>query len=220
MKLSGVSTRHGISTTPAEVTTDFVQTVSVFLVFVALIFALPNKWFAWFEYYTSILKVSALIIFMIAAFAMTMGAGSTGTVHTGETWRDYPVFKNGFKGLANSMLAALWAIGDNVLTGIMAGEAKSPRHSMAHATKLVPVRVSVVYLLTVVFITILIPSTEPRLFGGSGVAASPFVIAANDAGIKGLPDYLNVIIIVSNPGVFLLSYSSMCQQQNVVSTWL
>lgn len=36
---------------------------------------------------------------------------------------------------------------------------------------------------------------DSRLFGGSGVTASPFTIAIQDAGIPGLPDLLNVIIL-------------------------
>lgn len=94
------------------------------------------------------------------------------------------------------MLLAIWAMGDQIITGIMGGEAQSPRYSIARATKVVPVRVSLTYLLPIIFITVLIPSSEPRLFGGSGIATSPFVIALNDASIRGLPDLLNVIIII------------------------
>jgi yeast amino acid transporter len=66
---------------------------------------------------------------------------------------------------------------------------------MAHATKLVPFRVNVIYMISIVFITILIPSDDPNLLGGSGVAASPFVIAIRAAGIPALPSILNVGIM-------------------------
>lgn len=78
----------------------------------------------------------------------------------------------------------------------MAGEAKSPRFSMAHTTKLVPIRVGVTFMLSITFISILVPQNDPRLLGGSDTTASPFVIALNDAGIKGLPDFLNIVIII------------------------
>lgn len=45
------------------------------------------------------------------------------------------------------------------------------------------------------FIGLIIPATNPRLFGGSGVTASPFVIAIEEAGIKGLADFMNVVIL-------------------------
>ena len=90
---------------------------------------------------------------------------------------------------------ATWAVGDQVFIGIIGGEAENPRYSMAHATKLVPFRVNFIYMISIVFITILVPSDDDRLLGGSGVAASPFVIAIQDSGIKGLPDLLNVGIM-------------------------
>lgn len=73
----------------------------------------------------------------------------------------------------------------------MAGETQSPRFSMAHATKLVPFRVNIIYMISVVFITILVPSNDDRLLSGSGVSASPFVIAVQDAGIPGIASLLN-----------------------------
>lgn len=94
------------------------------------------------------------------------------------------------------MLLAIWAIGDNVMVGITAGEAQSPRYSMGRATKTVPFRVSAIYLIPLAFVTLIVPSDDSRLFGSSGAAASPFVIAADDAGIKGLPDFLNVVIMI------------------------
>lgn len=89
------------------------------------------------------------------------------------------------------MLLALWAVSDQVFIGIIGGEAKNPRYSMAYTTKLVPFRVNVIYMISIVFVTILVPSNDNSLLGGSGVAASPFVIAIQDAGIKGLPSLLN-----------------------------
>lgn len=60
---------------------------------------------------------------------------------------------------------------------------------------LIPIRVSVFYLISVVLIGILVSPTNTRLLGSTGVAASPFVIAIDEAKIKGLPDLLNVVIM-------------------------
>lgn len=75
-----------------------------------LIFSLPSRYFAWFEYGTAILKVVALFVFMIAGFAMVLGAGPKGSLHHGETWQN-GAFRNGFKGFGNSVLLAVLAIG-------------------------------------------------------------------------------------------------------------
>ncbi|KAJ4421732.1 hypothetical protein N0V82_003576 [Gnomoniopsis sp. IMI 355080] len=167
---------------------------TVFLVVMLLIFSLPSRYFAWFEYGTAILKVIALFVFMIAGFAMVLGAGPKGYVHHGETWQN-GAFQNGFKGFGNSVLLAVLAIGDNTFTGFLAGEAKSPRYSVGHAAFLIPIRVTVVYLVCIIFIGLLVSPDNEHLFGGSGIAQSPFVIALNEAGIKGLPEFLNVVIL-------------------------
>lgn len=98
-------------------------------------------------------------------------------------------------------MLATWAVGDQVFVGIMGGEAASPRFSMAHATKLVPFRVNVVYMLGVMFTTLLVPSDDARLLGGKGVAASPFVIAVEDSGIPIVPSLLNVGIMIGVLGI-------------------
>lgn len=92
----------------------------------------------------------------------------------------------------------------------MGGEAASPRFSMAHATKLVPFRVSFIYMLSVVFITILVPSNDERLLGGSGTAASPFVIAIEQAGIPGIGSLLNAgmmcgVLAIAAESVYIAS---------------
>ena len=114
-----------------------------------VIFLLPNKIFAWFEYITSIIKIFLFLIIIFLSLALTLGAGPNGKFHNGATWRDFPVFKNGFSGMANCLLLATWAVGDQVFIGIIGGEAENPRFSMAHATKLVPFRVNFVYMLSV-----------------------------------------------------------------------
>lgn len=79
----------------------------------------------------------------------------------------------------------------------MAGEAHNPRLAMAHATKTVPVRVTVVYMTTVLLISFLVPMNDGRLFGGSGTTSgSPYAIGMQLAGVKGIPDLLNVVIII------------------------
>lgn len=98
-------------------------------------------------------------------------------------------------------MLATWAVGDQVFIGIMGGEAASPRFSMAHATKLVPFRVNIVYMLGVIFTTLLVPSDDSRLLGGKGVAASPFVIAVQDSGIPGIPSLLNVGMMIGVLGI-------------------
>ncbi|KAF7544172.1 hypothetical protein G7Z17_g10160 [Cylindrodendrum hubeiense] len=188
---------------------------TLFLAATFVIFLLPNTVFAWFEYVTSLVKIFLFLIIIFLSLALVCGAGPGGMVHDGATWRDLEPFKNGFSGFANAALLATWAVGDQVFIGIMGGEAQSPRHAMGHATKLVPFRVGIVYMISVMFITLLVPSDDERLLGGGGVTASPFVIATLDANIPVISDILNAGMIV---GILAISAESVYLASRVLRT--
>ncbi|KAL1650731.1 hypothetical protein SLS58_000849 [Diplodia intermedia] len=170
--------------------------LSIFLVVVFGLFFLPSKAFAWFEYVTSLVKVCAFLTIFWSSVAIMAGAGPTGKVHNGETWRDYVKFKNGFAGIGQCMMLACWAYGDQVFIGIMGGEAFFPRLAMGRACKMVTGRMFVIYMTSIMWISLLVPSDDDRLYGSSGAAASPFIISMQDAGITGLPHFLNGVIVV------------------------
>jgi amino acid transporter len=44
---------------------------------------------------------------------------------------------------------------------------------------------------------LVVPSTNPNLLSGSGASESPFVIAANVAGIQVVPHIINAVVITS-----------------------
>ncbi|GKZ47602.1 hypothetical protein AbraIFM66951_011159 [Aspergillus brasiliensis] len=184
--------------------------LTIFLVCCLAVFLVPNKYFGWLEYFGSLVKVLLFFFITIISLAIIGGAGPSGYVRDGSTWTELPAFKNGFGGLANAALLAIWATGDQVFIGVMGGEAESPRYSMAHAANLVPWRVAVFYLVSVVLVSIIVPSDDSRLLGGSSVTTSPFVIAVEDAGIRGIPSLINACLIIgllaiALEGIFLPS---------------
>lgn len=79
--------------------------VTLFILATAALFSLPTKWFAWYEYVTSVVKIFGVAIFLILDFAIIVGAGPTGKVHNGETWREGPLVKNGF---GVSFISSYW----------------------------------------------------------------------------------------------------------------
>lgn len=183
-----------------------------------MVFLLPTWAFAWFEYVTSLVKIFLFLIIIVLSLALVLGAGPNGYIHHGETWTELPPFLNGFsvskmahvlhttqadmtKGFATGALLCTWAVGDQVFVGIIAGETKSPRFSMGHATQLVPFRISFVIMTSVLFITLLVRSDDDRLLSGSGVAASPFIIAVDQSGIPGIASLLNAGMMCSILGV-------------------
>ncbi|KAI1624021.1 AAT family amino acid transporter [Exophiala viscosa] len=160
------------------------------------IHACPVRVFAEVQYATSLLKVVVLLIFIFTSAAMVGGAGPTGKVHDGEYYRELPAFLHNVKGTCLCAIYAIWGVGDQVYVGIMGGETKNPRYSMPRAVKSVGIRVYFFFMLIVIFITLLVPLNDERLLGGSGINASPLVIALNDAGINGIPQLLNAAFLI------------------------
>jgi yeast amino acid transporter len=138
--------------------------------------------------------------------AIIGGAGPRGYVHHGQTWTELPAFKNGFSGFANAAMLCIWAVGDLVYLGVLNAEAEYPRFSMAKVATVVPWRVAVMYCGSVILISVVVPSDNPNLLGGTGAAASPFVIAAASSGIKGIPDLINACMII---GIFAVGLESV-----------
>ena len=173
------------------------------------------------------------MLIIVLSLAIVCGAGPKGYVHDGATWRDLPAFKNGFsvrttrpdevainktyllQGFGHAALLATWAVGDQIFIGIMGGEAQNPRFSMGHATKLVPYRVIFVYMACVMFITLLIPSDNDQLLGGSGITASPFVLAITLVDIPYVSDVLNAGIMC---GILAISAESVYLSSRILRT--
>ncbi|XXH01235.1 hypothetical protein Hte_007589 [Hypoxylon texense] len=170
------------------------MTIYLFVVF--SIHFLPNRWFAEFEYITASVKVIMMIIVIFTCIAMLAGAGPTGTTHHAENYTSLPAFPNGFKGIAQCFLLASFSCGGQELLGITNGEAKLPRWNLPRAINSLAVRLFLFFGSAVIFIPLLVPYTDSRLLGPSNLAASPFVIAMENAGIKGLPDFLNVVVLI------------------------
>ncbi|KAF5013786.1 hypothetical protein FDECE_204 [Fusarium decemcellulare] len=189
--------------------------ISIFLVGCLVVFLMPNRVFAWLQCFGSLVKIVLFIFVVFLSIALIAGAGPNGVYHDGAYWRDGKAFQNGFAGFATCAVMAIWAIGDQVFIGVMGGEASSPRYSMAHAANLVPLRTSLMYLGCVIFIGILVPSDDPNLLNASGVGASPFVISAKDAGLVGIPDLINVCMII---GIVAIAMESIYLPSRILRT--
>ncbi|CAI7602387.1 unnamed protein product [Penicillium viridicatum] len=179
--------------------TEAIPTPAVMVIFLTIVFTIhvfPNTWFAEFEFITGALKVIAMLIILLACIAILGGAGSYTTSDRGWNYREAPIFPNGFKGVCMTFTLAGWATGGQEIMGLTAAEAKMPRWNMPRACINLFARIIFFYELSVIFITLLVPYTNPTLLGDGSAANSPFVIAMNLAGIKGIPDMLNAIILL------------------------
>ncbi|KAJ5217934.1 uncharacterized protein N7498_000033 [Penicillium cinerascens] len=188
--------------------------MAMYLFVVFFVHCFPSRWFGEFEFYTAAVKITAMFIMLFACIAMIAGAGPTGSTDHGDNYTKLPVFPNGFKGVAQTFLLAVWATGGQEIMGITAGEAQRPRWDMPRACKNLFMRIIVFYGASTIFLGILVPYNNPRLLATGTVAASPFAIALVNAGIRVLPDILNAIIIL---GLVTLGVESVYVSSRVMT---
>ncbi|KAG6836723.1 hypothetical protein H0H93_004386 [Arthromyces matolae] len=94
-------------------------------------------------------------------------------------------------------VAHIFPLAGTELVGLAASETPNPRAAMPGAVKGTFWRITLIYFTSLLIIGFLVPFNEPRLLGGGGAAASPFVIALDHAHIKGLNHFVNAVICVS-----------------------
>ncbi|KAJ4244745.1 Amino-acid permease inda1 [Fusarium torreyae] len=177
--------------------------VSVFLALIILINVFGTLGYAEEEFWASLLKLSATIIFMIVAVVLVCGGGpSNGLYHEywgAKLWYDPGAFQHGFRGFCGVFVTAAFSFSGTELVGLAAAEAKNPAKALPGAIKQVFWRITLFYVIGLLLVGFLVDSTDDRLLnaGNDDPSASPFVIAISNAGLKGYDSFMNAIILVS-----------------------
>ncbi|KAJ5938216.1 hypothetical protein N7454_004558 [Penicillium verhagenii] len=152
------------------------------------------------EFVFAAIKVTAVIGFIILGIVINCGGGPEGGYIGGAYWHNPGAFHNGFKGLCSVFVNAAFAFSGTELVGLAAAETANPRKSLPTAIKQVFWRISIFYVISLTIVGLLVKYTDERLVTGGSSAdahASPFVIAIENAGIKGLPSVMNVVIMIA-----------------------
>lgn len=173
--------------------------VAIFYVLICAINMFSVIGYGEVEFVLSIIKVLAVVGFIILGICIAGGVGEQGYLGT-KYWHDPGAFNHGFKGVCSCFISAAFSFGGIELVALAASETANPRKSLPKAIKQVFWRIAIFYLVTSVVIGCLVPFNDDRLLTGTSsvdIAASPFVIAISSAGIKVLPDIMNAVILLA-----------------------
>ncbi|KAI4187642.1 MAG: hypothetical protein L6R41_002667 [Letrouitia leprolyta] len=183
--------------------------VAVFLTILIVVQFFGVKGYGEVEFVLGLIKVIAVTGFII--FGIIVDCGGVPSDNRGyigaRYWHDPGAFRNSFKGFASVFVTAAFAFGGTELVGLAAAEAADPRKSLPKATKQVFWRIATFYVLSLFIVGLILPSDSEDLLGASGAntKASPFVLAIQRAGVKGLPSVFNAVITIS-----VLSVANSC----------
>lgn len=174
--------------------------VAIFLFVIISINLFGVKGYGEAEFVFAIIKVVAVVGFIILGIVLDCGGGPQGGYIGGKNWHHPGAFHHGFKGLCSVFVTAAFAFSGTELVGLAAAETENPRKSLPTAVKQVFWRITLFYMVSLTLVGLLVPYNQGQLLNGTSSAdasASPFVIAIETAGISGLPSVMNVVIMIA-----------------------
>ena len=159
------------------------------------------------EFTFAMLKIMLIIGINIMALVITCGGGPDHTTIGFRYWKHPGPFVE-YLGYAGSLghFMGFWTTFNNAVfaysgienISIAASETQNPRRNIPKAAKRIFWRVMIFYVLTIFMVGLVVPSNDTNLLHSTGTAAqSPFVIAAQRAGIKVIPSIINAVILTS-----------------------
>ncbi|KAH0578859.1 hypothetical protein H2248_003051 [Termitomyces sp. 'cryptogamus'] len=175
--------------------------ITVFWVVIVIVSVFGTLGYAEEEFWSSCLKLLVVVMFIFIGIICICGGGPKGGAYDhyigAKFWHEPGAFAHGFPGVCAVFVTAAFAFSGTELIGLAASETPNPRATMPGAVKGTFWRITIIYVTSLLIIGLLVPYDEPRLLGGSGAAASPFVIALDHARIKGLNHFVNATICIS-----------------------
>lgn len=185
--------------------------IAIFWVLIIIFNLLPVNFYGELEFWFSSIKVLTVIGFMIFSICMNAGVGKEGYLGF-RYWVDpgpfvayegvHPDSVAKFVGFWSVLIQAGFSYQGTELVGIAAGETENPRKTIPSAIRKTFFRIIFFFVLTVFFIGIVVPSSDPNLVSSGGTDpssnngnGSPFVIAARRAGVSVLPHLINAVLL-------------------------
>ncbi|GLA31544.1 hypothetical protein AnigIFM63326_010221 [Aspergillus niger] len=166
--------------------------ITLMLIVVLALNFFPVKVYGETEFWFASLKVFLIIGLLILSFASTTGnppAPSTPTSSPAPPAASAP---------SSTLSATPSSPSTSPRNSSLSPQAmQNPRKNLPRAAKQYFYRLIIFYILGVLAIGVICPSNASGLTNGTGVAASPWVIAIKRAGIHGLDSVVNAVIITS-----------------------
>ncbi|KAL6250338.1 hypothetical protein RBB50_002640 [Rhinocladiella similis] len=179
--------------------------IAVFLTTLIIVQFFGVRGYGEVEFILGIIKIIAVLGFIIFAIVVDCGGvssddrGYIGFRYWNDAEHGNKAFRHGFKGFCSVFVNAAFAFGGTEMVGLAAAEAVDPRKSLPKATKQVFWRIAGFYVVSLLVMGLIVPNSSPDLLNSSGAntKASPFVLAIQYAGVKGLPSVFNAVITIS-----------------------
>ncbi|MFY0782838.1 amino acid permease [Peribacillus simplex] len=172
---------------------------ALFLGIVFTLNALSIKSFGESEYWFALIKVVAIIFFIIIGLLTILGVFGGKVIGFENFTMDEAPFKGGFLSIISIFLIAGFSFQGTELVGIAAGESEEPEKNVPNAIRQVFWRILLFYIGAILILGLLIPYTSPSLLNGDveNISVSPFTLVFERAGLAFAASVMNAVVLTS-----------------------
>ena len=151
--------------------------------------------FGEFEYWFALIKVLAIVFFIVIGLGLILGLGHRPAVGLSNLTAHGGFLPNGWKGVWLALTLVLTSYMGVEIIAVTAGEAEHPEVSIPRSMRTIVYRLILFYVLA---ITIMLAMTPWNRTGAStGIAGSPFVSAFSAVGIPYVASIMNLVVITA-----------------------
>ncbi len=154
----------------------------------------PVRNFASVEYWLTVIKVTAIMLFIVVGGSRILGLTGPSTGLHNVIGLPGGFMPNGFGGVWMGVLMALFSFLGLEFVVATAGEAENPREAIPAAPRTMAARLFLFYILALFIILAFMPWTEA---GAKVVTQSPFVRMFGAAGIPYAADAMNFVVAIA-----------------------
>ncbi|CRG87853.1 Proline-specific permease [Talaromyces islandicus] len=184
--------------------------ITILLIAVVGINLFPVKIYGEAEFTLGAIKLTTICGLILLMFITTLGGTPSHDRIGFRYWKNPgPMLEYLEQGALGRFLAffkvfisATFAYGGSEMVVVAAGETENPRRNIPKAVRRVFWRIAIFYVLSIFLVGLCVSAKDKHLLnaindGSPGVAASPFVIAMQNGGIKILPSIINAVVLTS-----------------------
>ncbi|MGA2048706.1 MAG: amino acid permease [Terracidiphilus sp.] len=149
--------------------------------------------FGEFEYWFAMVKVIAIVAFILLGLGLIFGLGPVRAVGFSNLSAHSGFLPHGIKGVWLAMTLTLTSYMGVEILGVTAGEAVQPEKTIPRAMRAVSLRLILFYVLSMIVMLSITPWDRMD----SSVTGSPFVFAFSAAGIRFAGSIMNLVVITA-----------------------
>ncbi|MGA2597924.1 MAG: amino acid permease [Bryobacteraceae bacterium] len=151
--------------------------------------------FGSFEYWFAMIKVVAIVLFIVFGFSLLAGFGPVPAIGFSNFTAHGGFFPAGFHGVWMAMAFVIFSFVGTEVVAVTAGEARDPKTAVPRAMRSMVGRLILFYLGAIVVLIGIVPWNQIQ--SGSGVTASPFVKVFQLIGVPAAAHIVNFVVITA-----------------------